>query len=674
MNEELYMQAAIVVHRAVKATGIDEVAKNLVQTYLSDRVREIFVKQKDKKALEAIENKFSEYMIRSYKNYIYMNTIVDRNQQKTIDDLYIPLTVAKKVGRISNKENQVEILVDRYKEEFLPKYKKIILIDNAGMGKSTIAKYLYLSVINENKGIPIFIELRKLSYEEDVMDFIMNEINGISEYFEKDKVLKLIERGDFIFFFDGYDEINKANKMKITSNIQNFISKTGNNTFLMTSREENELASFGDFQSFYIKPLKKEEAYNLIKKYSDNDEEVSKKLITKIEKDENFEIIKEFLENPLMVSLLCESFRYKQSIPHKKDAFYRQVYDALFEKHDYSKRPSYSREKKSGLNLEEFHKILRTIGFITLTKGISYSKEELINIVNNSKRKNIGLEFNENDLVYDLIHNVPIFIKDGVEYRWSHKSFQEYFAASYICYDSDEKEIVLKKISEGNKINKYYNVLDFCYDIDYKSFSRYIIYPLLNELEVFCNNKYICDKYKNYNKEDLKLRKSILFKYDKVCIVFLNDSERKKLEEDCSLFQFVVDFKRLPTNLSTSNLSILNDEVWSNLNVKKNLIKLMNLLYNKKSLIIEKSLITENMILDIEELISKIDLEKEYIIGDDINNYLNQKNTFGAVNSLLLVLEGAKAFDINFNYDKCIIMKKQIEKDIEEEKTDLYYL
>ncbi|HBF4441481.1 TPA: NACHT domain-containing protein [Clostridioides difficile] len=674
MEAELCAQAIIVASKVVKATGVDEMIKDLVKTHLGNRLEGFFEKQEDKKELELIENKFSEYMIRSYKNHIYMNTIVNGNQQKTIDDLYIPLTVAKKVRRISNKENQVEILVDRYNEEFIPKYKKIILIDNAGMGKSTIAKYLYLSVINENKGIPIFIELRKLSYEEDVMDFIMNEINGISEHFDKDNVLKLIERGNFIFFFDGYDEINKVNKMKITSNIQNFISKTGNNTFLMTSREENELASFGDFQSFYIKPLKKEEAYNLIKKYSDNDEEVSRTLIAKIEKDKNFEMIKEFLENPLMVSLLCESFRYKQSIPHKKDAFYRQVYDALFEKHDYSKKPSYSREKKSGLNLEEFHKILRTLGFITLAKGISYCKEELINIVSESKIKNMGIEFNENDLVYDLIHNVPIFIKDGIEYRWAHKSFQEYFAASYICFDSDKKDTLLKKMSNGNKINKYYNVLDFCYDIDYKSFSRYIIYPLLNELEVFCSNKYICDKYKNYNKEDLKLRKSILFKYDKICIVFLNDSERKKLEEDCSLFQFVIDFKRLPTNLSASNLSIFNDEVWSNLHVKKNLMKLMNLLYNKKSLIIEKSLITENMILDIEELMSKIDLEKEYIINDDINNYLNQENTFEAVNNLLLVLEGAKAFDINFNYNKCIAMKKQIEKDIEEEKTDLYYV
>ncbi|MBY2605426.1 hypothetical protein KWU03_19980, partial [Clostridioides difficile] len=519
METELCVQAIVTASKVVKATGADEMIKNLVEKFLSNKVGEVLGKQRSKKELKLIENKFNEYMERSYKNYIYMNTIVFRNQQKTIDDLYIPLTVSKRnVFDSSYEEDEICISINSYKDDFLPKYKKVLLIDQAGMGKSTIAKYLYLSSINESKGIPILIELRRLSQEKDIIDFIMNEINGISEHFDKEGVLKLIERGDFIFFFDGYDEINKEYKTQVTEKLQNFVDKAGNNTFLMTSREEDELLSFGNFQSFYIYPLKKEEAYNLIKKYNDDNEEVSKLLIKKIEEDKNFEIIKEFLENPLMVSLLCESFKYKQSIPHKKDAFYRQVYDALFEKHDYSKRAGYYREKKSGLNLEEFHKILRTIGFITLTKGVSYSKEELINIIYNSKRKNIGLEFNENDLLYDLIHNVPVFVKDGIEYRWSHKSFQEYFAASYICYDSDEKSMLLKKMSEGNRINKYYNVLDFCYDIDYKSFMRSIILPTIKDLDKFFYEKYHNDVYNDFDKGELSLRKAILFNYEKVYI------------------------------------------------------------------------------------------------------------------------------------------------------------
>ncbi|HGS9972753.1 TPA: NACHT domain-containing NTPase, partial [Clostridioides difficile] len=253
METELCVQAIVTASKVVKATGADEMIKNLVEKFLSNKVGEVLGKQRSKKELKLIENKFNEYMERSYKNYIYMNTIVFRNQQKTIDDLYIPLTVSKRnVFDSSYEEDEICISINSYKDDFLPKYKKVLLIDQAGMGKSTIAKYLYLSSINESKGIPILIELRRLSQEKDIIDFIMNEINGISEHFDKEGVLKLIERGDFIFFFDGYDEINKEYKTQVTEKLQNFVDKAGNNTFLMTSREEDELLSFGNFQSFYI--------------------------------------------------------------------------------------------------------------------------------------------------------------------------------------------------------------------------------------------------------------------------------------------------------------------------------------------------------------------------------------------------------------------------------------
>lgn len=672
MEAEMYVQAAMMARKVVKVTGADKMIEDLVKTHLRNRAKGFFEKQKDKKELELIENKLSEYMIRSYRNHIYMNTIVFGNQQKTIDDLYMPLKVLKKDRILSKGENKCDILINSYNEEFLPKYQKIVLIDNAGMGKSTIAKYLYLSAITENKGIPIFIELRKLSYEEGIIDFIMNEINGISESFDKDKVLKLIEKGNFIFFFDGYDEINKANKMRITNSLQNFISKTGNNTFLITSRGENELASFGDFQSFYIKPLEKEEAYNLIKRYSDNNGKISSALIAKIEEDKNFEIIKEFLENPLMVSLLCESFKCKPSIPHKKHAFYRQVYDALFENHDYSKKPSYYREKKSGLNLEDFHKILRTIGFITLTKGISYSKENLIKIVSESKTKNTGIEFKEDDLVYDLIHNVPIFIKEGIEYRWSHKSFQEYFAACYISFDSDKKNSILEKISNGKNIEKYYNVLDFYYDIDYKNFERYIIYPKIKSFIEFYTSRYNDVLYRDYFQEDIKLRKEILFGIRDFYMYITSEMEEEEAYKvNCDPYEGHMYI----LNKAMPNIAFSYSYKQQNIHVKfqkelgiEDLIKLLG----AKNFSGVKAV---NIRFCKYEDIMDIFIPGLYKLDDDISNIFNKKEYFNCINDLLLrIIYNIEAFALVFDYDKCVEIIRQFDKNVEEEKSDIDFL
>ena len=107
-------------------------------------------------------------------------------------------------------------------------------------------------------------------------------------------------------------------------------------------------------------------------------------------------------------------------------------------------------------------------------------KEDLIKIIKQAKEKIIGINFNENKFIKDLINAVPIFVKEGNEYRWAHKSFQEYFAAMYISYDSkNNQSAILNKISEKDKIQKYYNVLDFCYDIDYKKFIRVLVFPVL---------------------------------------------------------------------------------------------------------------------------------------------------------------------------------------------------
>ena len=43
------------------------------------------------------------------------------------------------------------------------------------------------------------------------MDY--DELSSLSKEFDKDLMLKLIQRGGFIFFLDGYDEISLSDKI-----------------------------------------------------------------------------------------------------------------------------------------------------------------------------------------------------------------------------------------------------------------------------------------------------------------------------------------------------------------------------------------------------------------------------------------------------------------------------
>ncbi len=302
------------------------VSKPIIDTWIMPKLKELCEKSKTNKELleHVFVNKFEEYLQRSYEKYSMLSTIAFRNQQRLLEDIYIPLTL--KSARVDINE---KILVDTYSDVFIPKYKKVLITDTAGMGKSTILKWLFLSCAKQNKGIPVFIELRRLSADKEILDEIFTELNPLKDAHRSDFILSIIERGDFVFFLDGYDEIPFKEKDVVTNKLQEFISKASNNLFILSSRPEIGLATFGDFQEFNIVPLEEEEAHELLKKY-DQAGELSSRLIEEITRPDVSRNIREFLSNPLLVTLLYKAFEFKPNIPKNKRVYYRQVYDALF--------------------------------------------------------------------------------------------------------------------------------------------------------------------------------------------------------------------------------------------------------------------------------------------------------------------------------------------------------
>ena len=100
------------------------------------------------------------------------------SSQLRLKDIYIPLTL---VGNIYKPT-----LIDGVPIKLIREYKKILITDTAGMGKSTILKRIFIAMIDnvqENVGIPIYIELNKLHKGHLIIDEIREELKAL---FEKD--------------------------------------------------------------------------------------------------------------------------------------------------------------------------------------------------------------------------------------------------------------------------------------------------------------------------------------------------------------------------------------------------------------------------------------------------------------------------------------------------------
>ncbi|WP_264522964.1 NACHT domain-containing protein [Flavobacterium sp. N502536] len=596
--------------------------ESIIETYLSPILNKII--PKENRGNKDFSFRFKEYIQRVYTTYSSSRTLVFGNQQKKLEDFYYPLNLECKNEDINSKPLKVCSL--KYEESFLPQFKKIIIVDNGGMGKSTIMKWLFLNVLKFKKGIPIFIELRKLKNRKTIIDEIISELNPIDENLERDLITKLIAQGNFIFFFDGYDEISDNDREFVTTDLQSFISKSSNNLFLLTSRPETALNTFCDFKEFKISKMEKAEAFELIKKLGSNNEK-SLRLIEKL-KENDFENIDDFLQSPLLVSLLYKKFEHRENIPLQLQEFYYDVFEALYQDHDLTKGESFVRNKKTKLSFNDFFQILREFAYCTFKKGeIEYNDAILNKYLDEISKRLPHIKFKFNDLADDFVRSVPLFNKEGLQYKWSHKSFQEYFTAEYICRDSKEKQIsILNQMYKSSKSEKYEFIFKLCYDIDFKSFREAVIVPYLNDFVEHYENSF--DKLYSIpgiDENEVTLRKIITFNKSYLIINDKNSDLTKSIYEKISSKEIFNGGKieSLPDFMDDDHKIVV--VVFSPMNIivgSRKKSDILELLIDKKSDLLRKFKVTNKSITNNSGRLKEI-LPKTVVVNSK-HNFSNE--------------------------------------------------
>ena len=147
------------------ATVVAPLTKVVFETYLLPKFQEFQKKwTREGKIIDHyFENKFIDYLDELYTKCAILNTVAFKKRQVYLQDVYIPL-------KLRCFENKVEIKIDSFTDELFKKSNKILVTDTAGMGKSTLSKKLLLSCIELNKGIPVLIELRRLSKSKGIIE------------------------------------------------------------------------------------------------------------------------------------------------------------------------------------------------------------------------------------------------------------------------------------------------------------------------------------------------------------------------------------------------------------------------------------------------------------------------------------------------------------------------
>lgn len=584
-----------------------------------------------------------------------MPTLVFPNEQIPLRELYQPLSI-----RLQKRDNKEECYqIDYFDVKIVKKYRKILITDTAGMGKSTLMRCIGLSVLEERSIIPVLIDLRRLDKHSLIEEMII-QMDNFQKNFNIDLITSFIEQGHFLFLLDGYDEIPLDVQTRVTEDMRSFIEKAGNNYFIITSRPESSLAAFSDFQGFEMIPLSKADAFELIKKYDIRSKyKVAQNLIRDIET--NIEQVKEFLGNPFLVSLLYKTYLYNKDIPSKKITFYSDVYEALYKHHDLTK-DSYKRTKQSGLDIHDFRLVLRQLAFHTALKGkIEYTEQEFLQFLRSLKAKMPNIIFKENCFFEDLLSAVPIFMRDGSVIKWGHKSLQDFFAAEYLSFHPQKIDILDKLYDKGDY--RFSNMLLLFQQIDEITFRRTILYRYLSDFINYCQTSF--QKIENVSSEQIRFRQEITF--ESLLTYSINSYQTSLI----NAVQIIISKQYV--GLYSENQLTISTDLRDNM---KNVFKL-----NKSRIINEfdiekyrrqRNIGRQKMIEDKwDKEIKENNLKNGLVFINDDNPTLlcNQAENFHIFSVYSMISHHNKEKRI-LTYDKVYNLKNQIESEMESEKLD----
>ncbi len=364
---------------------------------------------------------------------------------------------------------------------------KLIITGTGGIGKSMLMRHCFLDAIKNTKYIPVLVELRglneKLVENISIEKYIYNILCIYGFKLEEEYFNYSLNAGCYLILFDGYDEVRNNISQKVSNEIIDFSNKYSENYCIVSSRPLTEFVGWSDFVEYTSMPLNKKQALRLIKKL-EYDEELKNKFAKELD-EELFEKYYSFASNPLLLTIMLMTFEGRLSIPDNKIDFYDQAFATLFHKHDATKKGKYKREIVSKLGYEDFKKVFSYFCFRTFFKNeYEFSEKSVLENIEKSRKKVYSYgKFEDIEYLDDLTNSVCMLVREGLNYRFSHRSFQEYFSAVYTTQlgDNEQKQFISAwlKSMDGRLTTDY---LDILCALQPERFMKNVLYDAMKEL------------------------------------------------------------------------------------------------------------------------------------------------------------------------------------------------
>ena len=344
---------------------------------------------------------------------------------------------------------------------------------------------------------------------------------------------------------------------------------------------------------------------------------------------------------PILVVMMLLTFRSYGEIPDRMTVFYRQAFDTLYSIHDAEGKESYKRIHDSGLPPDLFRGVLNAFCYTSLCQyEIEFTRDSLEYYV----KKGIDITRTNCDVskfISDLIKNVCILQPDGLNYLFVHRSFQEFFAATFVSRYSGKKPFAayeqLIRVS-GPDVHR------MLLEIDRPKVYRKWLLP---KLEKYREKIASQTNGAPYEKFQLLFDRLLVSIKDFKLQYF---SSRNELSSDAAKLSYMID-PNISINYFSRNLEfssedkLLFKDIWDN-NISE--LKESNLNNNKKNKNGRKSIYLTRFVVE---------------INDDIRGILSRSNIDVLYNKYLNIID-KELKNVRSKVEKDVVVEDLIFDDI----------
>lgn len=380
----------------------------------------------------------------------------DRQRLPTIfvPPIFTPYDRSKPKHRPTQKPHEIKIKKTPF-IELEERKENTLIIGEAGTGKTTLLRRLFLHIIEVNEQkmsktpIPILIEIKKLDFGEE-KDCITKAIREAFIRFSPTglapELSSNLSDGSFVILLDGLDELVSEEQIKtVILLIEDYSNRFPGNRLVITSRTHEILDDptiLPGFKVYQVNNLDIKQMESFIENWFGDNIQISGKL-------------KKFISSPialhglpatpLVLSLIAILFETgNKEIPANLTELFQKYTELALGRWDVSKDISQQFEWR----IKEF--ILRRISWELIQQHkveINYQDLKRISLQSSSDR---GLKIDPDLFFKEVISRSELLVQnDEGDYEFKHRVFRDYFCGLEINSLPDPKSFVTNKLLDG---------------------------------------------------------------------------------------------------------------------------------------------------------------------------------------------------------------------------------